>query len=100
MDVMIIPFVLNDITSSTSPVKLFEYMAMKKTIVTTDMLECRKYKSVLIGKNYEDFIKKLDEAMKLKNDKKYLDLLTKEAKDNDWSHKAKVIIDYIKKDEK
>ena len=37
---------------------------------------------------------------KLKNDKKYLDLLTKEAKDNDWSHKAKVIIDYIKKDEK
>lgn len=100
MDVMIIPFVLNDITSSTSPVKLFEYMAMKKPIVTTDMLECRKYKSVLIGKNYEDFIKKLDEAMKLKNDKKYLDLLTKEAKDNDWSHKAKVIIDYIKKDEK
>ena len=36
MDVMIIPFVLNEITSSTSPVKLFEYMAMKKPIVTTE----------------------------------------------------------------
>ncbi len=66
MDVMIIPFVLNEITSSTSPVKLFEYMAMKKPIVTTDMLECRKYKSVLIGKNYEDFIKKIRRSNEIK----------------------------------
>lgn len=99
MDVMIIPFVLNDITSSTSPVKLFEYMAMEKPIVTTDMLECKKYKSVLIGKNHEDFIKKLDLAMEKKKDKDYLKLLKSEAIENDWSHKAKVIIDYIKKDE-
>ncbi|MDU5651011.1 MAG: glycosyltransferase, partial [Clostridium perfringens] len=49
-----IPFLLNDITESTSPVKLFEYMAMGHPIVTTDMRECRKYKSVLIGKSHED----------------------------------------------
>ena len=87
-------------TNNNSITKCDFNMALNKPIITTNMNECRKYKSVLIGKNYEDFIKKLDEAMKLKNDKKYLDLLTKEAKDNDWSHKAKVIIDYIKKDEK
>ena len=94
-----IPFVLNDITASTSPVKLFEYMALGKPIITTDMIECRKYKSVLIGKNQEDFIKKIDIAYGKRNDKKYIELLKKEAKENDWSNKAKVIIDYIKKDE-
>ena len=74
-------------------------MALGKPIITTDMIECRKYKSVLIGKNQEDFIKKIDIAYGKRNDKKYIELLKKEAKENDWSNKAKVIIDYIKKDE-
>ena len=92
-------FLLNDITKSTSPVKIFEYMAMEKPIITTDLLECRKYKSVLIGKSYDEFLKKLEEAYKLKDDSKYHKLLQKEAKENDWSKKAQVIIDLIKKDE-
>ena len=75
-------------------------MALHKPIVTTDMPECRKYKSVLIGHNHDEFIKKIDEALKLKNDKKYIELLDKEAKENDWSKKAKAIIDLIKRDEK
>ena len=99
-DVLTIPFVINNITLATSPVKIFEYMALLKPIVTTDMPECRKYKSVLIGHNHEEFIKKIDEALKLKNAKKYITLLDKEAKENDWSKKAKAIIDLIKKDEK
>ena len=93
-DVLTIPFVINNITLATSPVKIFEYMALLKPIVTTDMPECRKYKSVLIGHNHEEFIKKIDEALKLKNAKKYITLLDKEAKENDWSKKAKAIIEY------
>ena len=98
-DILTIPFKINDITKSTSPVKIFEYMALHKPIVTTDMPECRKYKSVLIGHNKKEFIKKLEETKKLEKDKKYINLLDKEAKDNDWSKKAKAIIDLIKKDE-
>ena len=60
------------------------------------MNECRKYKSILIGKTYEEFIDKLEIALKQKKDKKYNDLLDKEAKENDWSMKAKLIIDLIK----
>src|SRR5262249_53069951 len=37
-DVGIIPFRLNEITHATSPVKLFEYMAAGRPIVTTGML--------------------------------------------------------------
>ena len=98
-DILTIPFLLNDITKSTSPVKIFEYMALHKPIVTTDMLECRKYKSVFIGKNKKDFLKKIEEAYINKDNKKYITLLDKEAKENDWSNKAKIIIEKIKEDE-
>ena len=95
-DILIISFVLNDITKSTNPVKIFEYMALNKPIVTTNMNECQKYKSVLIGKTHKEFITKLEEAYNLKDDKKYINLLDKEAKNNDWSIKAQHIIDLIK----
>lgn len=94
-DVLTIPFVINNITLATSPVKIFEYMALHKPIVTTDMPECRKYKSVLIGKNHDEFIKKIDDAIKIKEDKKYIELLDKEARENDWSKKADAIIKLI-----
>ena len=99
MHILTIPFKINSITRATSPVKVFEYMALEKPIVTTDMNECRKYDSILIGKNQKDFIKKLEEASKKINDKEYIKILRKEAKENDWSNKAKLIIDKIKEDE-
>ena len=98
-DILIIPFLLNDITKSTSPVKLFEYMALRKPIVTTDLLECRKYESVLIGKNHANFLEQLDNAYQKKSDRKYLELLLKEAKENDWAKKTEQIIKLIEKDE-
>lgn len=98
-DILTIPFLINDITKATSPVKIFEYMALHKPIVITDLQECRQYKSVLIAKTHTEFLKKLDEASKLINDKKYIKILDKEAKENDWSHKADAIIELIKADE-
>ncbi|MEG0794541.1 MAG: glycosyltransferase [Bacilli bacterium] len=98
-DVLIIPFKINQITRSTNPVKIFEYMALKKPIVTTNLNECHKYKSVLIAKDGKEFLEKIEDALNLRKDKKYITLLDKEAKENDWSHKAKAIIELIKKDE-
>ena len=86
-----IPFLLNDITESTSPVKLFEYMAMGHPIVTTDMRECRKYKSVLIGKSHEDFIEKLDFALTLDKKDEYYNYLKEEALANTWKEKAAIL---------
>lgn len=94
-DVLIIPFKINNITRATSPVKVFEYMALHKPIVTTDMNECRKYQSILIGKSHDDFLVKLDRALELRKNKEYMSLLDKEARDNDWSMKAKAIIQLI-----
>lgn len=98
-DVLIIPFQINDITRSTNPVKVFEYMALRKPIVTTDMNECHKYSSILIGKDHADFLQKLEKAMALRNDEAYLQLLDQQARENDWSFKARSIIDMIRVDE-
>ena len=92
-----IPFVINEITESTSPIKLFEYMAMGKPIVTTAMPECRKYQSVLIGEDHDDFIAQIEKALKLHSDKNYLKLLHKEAEENSWDAKARDIAEMIEK---
>lgn len=94
-DVLTIPFLVNDITRSTSPVKVFEYMAMHKPIVTTDMNECRKYDSVLIGKTHEEFIALLDKALTMADAPDYMALLDKDARDNDWSMKARAMIEML-----
>lgn len=94
-----IPFLVNDITQATSPLKLFEYMAMGKPIVTTAMKECKKYKSVKIANSTEEFIKICDELIKIADDKEndYYKLLEKDAKDNTWDAKAELIVDLLKK---
>jgi len=90
-DVCMIPFLINEITESTSPIKLFEYMALSKPIVTTAIPESRKYQSVLIGENHLDFIQKIDHALSLRNDAHYKETLRKDALDNTWDAKAKEI---------
>jgi len=95
-DVCMIPFQINEVTLSTSPVKLFEYMALGKPIVTTPMPECKKYKSVLIAENnVKDFAKKIEEGLELRGDAKYEELLKKEALENTWEKKAEDIAKLI-----
>lgn len=96
-DVSTIPFKINEVTESTSPVKLFEYMAMGKPIVTTNMKECRKYDSVLIAKEPKQLIEQVDRALQLKDDRKYAKLLKKEAMMNTWKAKTKEIIHVLRK---
>ncbi len=98
--VLTIPFIINEITLSTSPVKVFEYMSMEKPIVTTDLPECRKYKSVMRAKNHEEFIEKLEEAMLKHDDENYKKILRKEALENTWTNKANEILDFIDKNNK
>lgn len=97
MDLLMIPFLINDITKATSPVKLFEYMALNKPIVTTDMDECRKYQSVLIGHSHEEFLEKIEEALCKADEKEYQALLNKEALENTWTAKASVILEELER---
>lgn len=96
-----VPFLINDITKATSPLKIFEYMALEKPIVTTAMDECKKYKSIFIANNKEEFIELIDKALKLNREKneEYYEILKKEALENTWDSKAKSICNLLKQSE-
>ena len=92
-DVCTIPFVINEVTESTSPVKLFEYMALGKPIVTTAMPECKKYKSVIIAENNAiKFVESIEEGIKDKENKEYLKVLKEEALENTWERKGNILV--------
>lgn len=91
-DILTIPFVLNNITESTSPVKLFEYMASKKPIITSDMNECRKYASVHIYHDADSFERLVRQSLEERHDPGYLALLEREAKENTWDSRALQIL--------
>lgn len=96
-DVCIVPFIKNDITDSTSPLKIFEYMALEKPIVTTDINECKNYESCLVSKDYDEFIRNIDKALKLEIDnKEYFNILRREAEENTWDNRAELIKEAIK----
>ncbi len=90
-DIAWIPFLINEITLATNPIKLFEYMALEKFIITSDLPECRKYESVNIAKTYEDYNNYISNYKKL-NTTKYKKLLNENAEDNSWTYKAEEII--------
>lgn len=96
-DISTIPFLINDITESTSPVKLFEYMALGKPIVTTNMRECRKYKSVMVGKTADEFIELIDKGIKMDKKDEYFKWLKEEALENTWERKAECLHELIMK---
>jgi len=96
-DVAIIPFKVNTITHSTSPIKLFEYMAGGKPVVTTDLKECRRYRSVYLAKDKEDFISKIGMALKRRDDPVYMRLLKQEAEENSWQSRVEIVIRELQK---
>jgi len=99
-DVATIPFVVNEITHATSPLKLFEYMAGEKPVVITPMRESMNYAGVLIAQKAEEFATQLDNALFKKDDPEYRTLLRKIALENTWDERAKVLLDALLKEPK
>lgn len=87
-DVCMIPFKINSITMATSPVKLFEYMAMGKPVVTTALPECKKYDMVNIAESIKEFHEMICDAAEQGKESAYIQKLQKCAEENDWKAKA------------
>lgn len=96
-DIAILPFVINNITLSVSPVKIFEYMAAGKPVVTYALPECKKYSSCLCANTQDEFIEKLDMAISLRKDEKYLNALKQDALNNTWTAIMQKMIEYVKR---
>ena len=86
--VSIIPFVLNNVTMATSPLKLFEYMAIGRPIISTAIPEASRYSSPLVARDREEFVHLVDTALHLRNDPDCQATLAREAEANSWRRKA------------
>jgi len=90
-DVAIIPFKINKITNSVSPVKFFEYCALNLPCISTKINEMKIYKdrSGVYLSDKRNFNKKIKEAIKTKGN------TFKIANENTWKIRAKKIEDRI-----
>ncbi len=94
-DVAIIPFKLNEITHSTSPLKLFEYQAGGKPVVITAMQESMRYQGILVAMNLEEFSLKIDLGLQLRFDPHYPKQIEEIARQNTWNVRASQILDAL-----
>ncbi len=63
-DVGIIPFLINDLTASVSPLKLLEYFACGLPVVSTALPEVNRFRDYLyVARDPVDFIRCLEEAV-------------------------------------
>jgi glycosyltransferase involved in cell wall biosynthesis len=62
-DVALNPFAINDLTLAANPLKVREYLAAGVPVVSTDIPEVRVLSDCLVGKNHDDFIQKVDQAL-------------------------------------
>jgi len=63
-DACTIPFLINQVTKATDPVKLYEYFSLGKPVVASNMAELGQCGDmVYIGHDPEDFARKLDLAL-------------------------------------
>jgi glycosyltransferase involved in cell wall biosynthesis len=84
-----IPFLVNDITLATSPVKLFEYAAAEIPIVTTELPECRRIgPPVSVISGAEAFLDAIDRPLTSPPDNAEKRALRELALANTWQARA------------
>jgi GT2 family glycosyltransferase len=91
-DVAIIPFQINDITLATSPLKLFEYFAGGRPVISTPMPECAAFDEVIVASTPEGFAEALDEAVALAEQPDYGKRLEQVTALNTWRARAESVI--------
>lgn len=92
-DVAIIPYVVNQHTNTANPLKLREYLATGKPIVTTAMAEVFRFKEhVRIAARPEDFASEVDQAL---YDVVYPAIRQACLKGDAWTDKAQLVSDWI-----
>lgn len=94
-DVATIPFVVNDVTQAVSPIKLFEYMAGGRPVVTPNLRECARYEAVLVAADPDDYVAKLRQALALRPDAEHQALLRRTARANTWEMRAGTLVDAL-----
>ncbi len=94
-DVCIIPFQINDVTSATDPVKLYEYFSQGKPVISTAMQELKRIENLLyLARDQKDFLRKLDLALQ-EDDPGLRQQRIDFAKQNSWAVRYREMASHI-----
>lgn len=90
-DVATIPFTINDITLATSPLKLYEYFAGGKPVITSPMPECMAFPEVGIVSGPAEYAAALDKARDRGRDPAFVARLRELARLNSWVQRVQAV---------
>jgi hypothetical protein len=90
--VALIPFVLDEITRATSPLKLYEYLAAGKPVVATPMPECVAHPEVLIAADGASLAAALPAARARGRDTHFVGKMRSVAERNSWESRMEVLV--------
>jgi glycosyltransferase involved in cell wall biosynthesis len=91
-DVALIPFLVDEITRATSPLKLYEYLAAGKPVVTTPMPECLAHPEVFIATDGASLAAALPTARAQACDPAFIERMRRVAESNSWEKRVDVLV--------
>jgi GT2 family glycosyltransferase/glycosyltransferase involved in cell wall biosynthesis len=93
-DVCVIPFLVNDITEATNPVKFYEYLYGGKPVVApalTELLPYAELSYLARAHDHAEFLAKLNSALAEPADDPRRAARRTVAEENDWAHRYEAI---------
>ena len=95
IDVALMPYNLDEHTDHIFPLKMFEYMAFKKPIVSTDIPAARQFSDIIsIASTREQFVDSIGTLLRCDNSQR-LQQGFEIARQNSWGHRVEEISQVI-----
>jgi 2-polyprenyl-3-methyl-5-hydroxy-6-metoxy-1,4-benzoquinol methylase len=91
-DVALIPFRLNEITRATSPLKLYEYFAAGRPVVSTALPECEAFPEVRIVHSAAELSEALDAARVDARNPQFVERLRAIGRQNSWQARVEAVL--------
>ena len=95
LNVTIMPFLLNDYIHKSNPLKLWEYLAAGKVVVSTALDQVSQYQDIIyVSRTSEDFISGLEAALTVDNSERVAKGILL-AKEHSWSVLTQRMLDVV-----
>ncbi|MGQ9609144.1 MAG: glycosyltransferase [bacterium] len=96
-DVAIIPFNINKLTLNSNPLKLLEYLAAGKPVVSVDIPEVAKHKDVVrIENTLDGFVKAIEQLLK-EDSLEYMYKRSDYVRNESWNSRIETISEIVEK---
>jgi len=92
-DVAIIPWKVSPVTQATSPLKIYEYLAMHCPVVAPDLKPLRGIPGIFLSKDYDEFI---EFSRSINRSTIFENNVEDFVKRNNWKNRVEQMLDLLK----